>query len=343
MAITDEVIQLPGDSTGKKLDVSELTVGANTVYRERMTIASPESTGASSLAPVTSSGGLLITVSNPSTAVTVSNISTAVSLSSAIDISSGLVSVTSGTVTLSSTPLFNLVGTSSAPAVVTSSGGLEVTIVSGAGAGSSAVHIVGTSNGIAPVTTSGGLGVTILAGSGSGSTEVSLSSAIAISSGTVTLSSVHTVTATAATNPWSSAPSFNVPVLSASSGNIGTFPSTSRQMLPFTFNSSSSNSHTVVTTAAAILWGWNVGNQTTSGAASIKIYNSTAATVGSTTNLLNTIPIPGGSAGGGNNLILPQGVSYPSGLTFLITANFGATSTGARAAGDVVGTLYYNT
>lgn len=58
-----------------------------------------------------------------------------------------------------------------------------------------------TSSGIAVVTTSGGLTVNV-------------------SSGVVMLSSVHTVTATAATNPWSSAPGFNVPIVSASSGLV---------------------------------------------------------------------------------------------------------------------------
>lgn len=71
-----------------------------------------------------------------------------------------------------------------------------------------------TSSGLAVVTTSGG----ILASLSSGT--VTLSSATALSSGIVTLSSVHTVTATAATNPWSSAPSFNLPLVSASSGLI---------------------------------------------------------------------------------------------------------------------------
>lgn len=46
-----------------------------------------------------------------------------------------------------------------------------------------------------------------------------------LSSGIVTLSSVHTVTATAAANPWSSAPSFNLPIVSVSSGLVQTLSS----------------------------------------------------------------------------------------------------------------------
>lgn len=71
-----------------------------------------------------------------------------------------------------------------------------------------------TSSGLAVVTTSGGLQVNVSSGT------VTLSSMPALSSGVVTLSSVHTVTATAGTNPWSSAPGFNVPIVSASSGLI---------------------------------------------------------------------------------------------------------------------------
>jgi hypothetical protein len=74
----------------------------------------------------------------------------------------------------------------------------------------------------------------------------------------------------------------------------------------------------------------------------VRAYNSTTATAGSTSNLQNIISLPGGSAGAGNNLILPQGVSYASGLTIIIAQNFNATSTGTNhSAGDVAGTVYY--
>jgi len=132
------------------------------------------------------------------------------------------------------------------------------------------------------------------------------------------------------------------PILTASSGQLGTYPSTGKHYSVFTFNASSSNSLVCVTTAAATLHGWNVGNTATSAALAIRTYNSTTATAGSTSNLQGIIPIPGGSAGAGNNLILPQGVSYASGLTFIIAQNFNATSTDTNhSAGDVSGTLYY--
>lgn len=127
-----------------------------------------------------------------------------------------------------------------------------------------------------------------------------------------------------------------------SSGNVGTFPSTGKLYTTFAFNASSSNSLTNLTTAAAILYGWSMGNQAASLSASVKCYNSTSATVGSTTNLLVTIPLPGGTVGAGNNHMLPQGVSFSGGITIVVTANFAATSTGTNhSAGEVVGNVYY--
>lgn len=51
--MADGIIQLPADGTGKKRDASELTVGGNTVERERLVIADP--TNASGLVVVKNS------------------------------------------------------------------------------------------------------------------------------------------------------------------------------------------------------------------------------------------------------------------------------------------------
>lgn len=122
------------------------------------------------------------------------------------------------------------------------------------------VYVVGgaTTTDYAPVTTTGGLltavsntirslssGTITLSSNptvvSASSGLIQLTSAISLSSGLVTLSSVHTIvsassgliqltsaisissgiiTSTAATNPWSSAPGFNMPIVSASSGLI---------------------------------------------------------------------------------------------------------------------------
>src|SRR5713101_17007 len=145
--MADQFIQVPGDSTGKKVDVSELVVGANTVERERIVLASDSA--ATALAPVTSSAGLLTNVS------------------------SGLISI------------------SGVPTILSASSGIIQTA--------------------ATVTTSTpelGAGVALITQTTAGALRGVISSGlISVTSGTITLSSVHTVTATAGTNPWSSAPS----------------------------------------------------------------------------------------------------------------------------------------
>lgn len=55
--MSDSFIQVPPDSTGKKLDTEQLTVGANTVERERMQIAGDSATD---IAPVTAADGLTV-------------------------------------------------------------------------------------------------------------------------------------------------------------------------------------------------------------------------------------------------------------------------------------------
>lgn len=179
----DGFIQLPADSSGKKIDTSDLVVGGSTsVHRERYVAADP--TSATGLATVTSSGGLQVAVTNPSTSVTVTNL---------------VRSLSSGTVTLSSNPTVVL---SSNPAITSGT----VTL-------SSNHTFVSASSGLVQI--SGGTFLT--------SGTVTLSSnptVVSASSGLVQISGTPTVTATAATNPWSSAPGFNVPMVSASSGLV---------------------------------------------------------------------------------------------------------------------------
>lgn len=143
--MADGTIQLPGDSTGKILDTSDISFGAGSTsrHRERIVVGDPSST--TGLATVTSSAGLQVTIT------------------------SGVVTATAGTNPWSSAPGFNV------PIVSVSSG---LTQISGT--------------------------VTVLSAS----------------SGLVQISGTPTVTATAGTNPWSSAPGFNVPIVSVSSGLV---------------------------------------------------------------------------------------------------------------------------
>lgn len=271
-------------------------------------------------------------------------------------------------VSLSSTPFINLVGTSSSLATVTSSGGLEVTIVSGAGAGSTQVHIVGAGNVISPVTSSFGLLTQVSSGSliGLSSGTVTLSSVptvtataatnpwssapgfnvpiVSVSSGLVQISGTPTVTATAGTNPWSSAPSFNVPIVSVSSGAVRTIPlalHTTEALRSTWFQSTGGAASVSILTSATNLVGYSYFNSTAT-IRSIKIYAATSApTVGTTTKVLLSLVAPGSTGGGGANVMLPLPGLYASGLGFTMTANVGATDTGAPGLNDLTLNLYF--
>jgi hypothetical protein len=65
--MADGLVQVAPDSTGKKVDASELTVGTNTVERQRIVIADPAT--ATALAPVSATTGLSVNVTNASIAI----------------------------------------------------------------------------------------------------------------------------------------------------------------------------------------------------------------------------------------------------------------------------------
>jgi hypothetical protein len=71
----------------------------------------------------------------------------------------------------------------------------------------------------------------------------------------------------------------------------------------------------------------------------VKFYNNTAAgtTVGSTTPAF-TIPIPAGSAA---NLLSGMGIAFSTGITIAATTGVAVADTGAPAANQVVGVVFY--
>lgn len=167
---------------------------------------------------------------------------------------------------------------------------------------------------------------------------IQLTSAIALSSGIVTLSSPTSLssgTVTLSSNPT---------VINASSGNIGTMPSTSVTLSIFNFTASSSASIQGVAAGAHTIYGWNFGSQVAGAQVCVRVYNTTGPTVGSTTSLLFAIPIPGSTAGAGNNYTFPgPGINSTGGIGFVLVDSFITTSTalGTHNAGEVVGQLYY--
>lgn len=294
------------------------------------------------IGPVTTSGGLLVTIvagaGAGSTAVNIIGTSSAIgpvtsSGGQLVALSNpASLALTSGTVTLSSAIALSsgTVTLSSNPTVVSASSGL--------------VQISGIPTVI--VTTSAGLGA---------------SNVRALSSGTVTLSSVHTVTATAATNPWSSAPSFNVPIVSVSSGLVqiaGTVATvsassgvvqvqlqTSDARLVFGYVSSSSANANLITGSPAGYYGYEVFN-TTGQLRFVHFYHTSSVPgIGTTANWIHSAMVPYSTAGGGGAISVDdRAKSYSTkGLGFTITDGPSSTSTGSVGNNDVLLSVYYKT
>lgn len=288
-----------------------------------------------------------------------------------VSVSSGLVQI-SGTPTVTATAATN--PWSSAPGfnvpILSASSGLVQMLSSGpfllssAGISQMILPVISTA-GYAPVTSSAGLMVAISSGTVTStattitSGTVTLSSAIGLSSGLVTLSSVHTVTlssatslssgivtfssvptvtATAGTNPWSSAPGFNVPVVTVSSGLIlalGRMTVTTSGLSNYQKMSTGGAVAANMTTAPSNLVSYMCFNSSATFQAA-KFYNTTAPTVGSTTGLQLTVGIPGSTGGGGANLALPAPGIYSSlGWSVVITANLNDTDTGAPSTNNI--------
>lgn len=129
--------------------------------------------------------------------------------------------------------------------------------------------------GLATVTSSAGLQTTLTSGTVTLSSQHTITN-VSASSGFVQISGTPTVTSTLGTNPWSSAPGFNVPVLSASSGLIQVSGTV-------TVLSASSGLVQISGTPSVTVQGSSGGTVlvTASGAMSVTI--STAAGAGSTT------------------------------------------------------------
>lgn len=166
--------------------------------------------------------GTVIVLSASSGLVQISGIPTVIAASSAGhqvgSLTSGIVSPSSNwTVVLSSIPSLSsgTVTLSSAPLViVASSGGTIPVTLSTVFSLSSVPTVITASSGFASVA------LLVTSTAGYGPVTSSAGQLVSVSSGTIIMSSVQSVTATAATNPWSSAPGFNMPIVSASSGLV---------------------------------------------------------------------------------------------------------------------------
>lgn len=102
--MADQFVQVPADSTGKKIDTSELTVGANTVERQRIVVGDP--TTATSLAAVKAASTAAV-AGDPALVV-------AVSPNNTIPVSAASLPLPAGASTAAKQPALGTAGTASA-------------------------------------------------------------------------------------------------------------------------------------------------------------------------------------------------------------------------------------
>lgn len=97
-------------------------------------------------------------------------------------------------------------------------------------------------------------------------------------------------------------------------------------------------SDVAVSATPGTLYGWHLFNAAAS-TRYFKFYNATVAntSVGTTTPFL-TIPIPQGAAA---NVYFPQGVRFSAAITIACVTGLADNSTGAPAANECVGNIYY--
>lgn len=327
-------IQVP-EPVGSSGQFLESFIVSSSQHRQVLVLGNSANTA---VAPVTTSGGLRTNVSSGVLSIS----SGVVTLSSMAALSSGIVTLscvhtvtaTAATNPWSSAPSFEIpvalssgvVTLSSAPLVIVASSGgtIPVTLSTVFSLSSDPTVVLSSPTSLSSGTVTLSSAPLVIVASSGGTIPVTLSTV-------VSLSSVHTVTATAATNPWSSAPSFNLQVVSASS----------QAYTPYmTVTSSSGAFSTNIKGTPGRLFGYAIFNSNAA-ARYFKFFNtSSEPTLGTATPVM-TLLIPGSTAGAGAVQDITRGIDFSAGLSIGITDAVGTTSTGSITAGDIAGNVYY--
>ena len=220
----DNILLQAPTSTGEILATDQIGTSSGPHYQYVKLVDG--TAGSSGELPGDVTNGLDVDVTRVGGTVTI------VSASSGLVQISGGVTATAGTNPWSSAPSFNV------PVINASSGLVQVIPVTSSGVNlytTAGINVVSASSGLVqisgtptvtataatnPWSSAPGFNVPLVSAS-SGLVQISGTvTIVSASSGLVQISGTPTVTATAATNPWSSAPGFNVPIISASSGLI---------------------------------------------------------------------------------------------------------------------------
>lgn len=336
----DQYVQVQPNSTGLKVDTSELTVGANTVERQRMVIGDP--TGAANLAKVDSSGNLYAVIPDQAASGTITIVNS---------------NPNSGVATASST----------------------VALAQLAGQGTVAIQVTGTYTGAltAQVSVDGSnwiaLGGTPLVNVNTGVYSAAIASAaVGIwqceTSGfklfrvtaLAAVTGTATVTLEASQASGMTALDAPLPTGANSIGNLGTVatvtavttvatvtnitnavqqaPSASGGLSSATLISAASTNATSVKTSAAQLYAVQAFNLNAS-PRYLKIYNKASAPTVGTDTPVATFLIPGNGAG--FIIGIPFGMALATGLAFAITGGITVADTTAILISEVAVNIQY--
>lgn len=130
------------------------------------------------------------------------------------------------------------------------------------------------------------------------------------------------------------------PVVSASSGVIQISQVTSSGQSTFLVFTTGGVTVSNITTAASNLKGYMLFNSSAT-PYSVKVYNSTNPSAGSTTAMVLTVMSPGSTGGAGANFAFqPPGPYSSNGWSIIPTGNLNATSTSAAPADQAINFTY---
>ncbi len=101
--------------------------------------------------------------------------------------------------------------------------------------------------------------------------------------------------------------------------------------------SANSTNATLVKASPAALWGWDFYN-TNAAVRWLKLYNKTSApTVGSDTPSMTIALKPGDHS----RIVIPFAIPFPTGLSFALTTGVADSDTGAVAANEITGHVFW--
>jgi hypothetical protein len=167
----------------------------------------------------------------------------------------------------------------------------------------------------------------------SGATASGLSSFLSASAYLPVSESVNAAVTLGTSEPWTAAIATFRPVIAPVAFNS---PTTSPSVGISVFNSGGTNitTATAVKTTPGNLYGWAIGNPNAI-QCYLQVFNTSSVTLGTTVEVLD-LPLPGASAGSGNNYTLPFPVPFSTAIYIASTTlPHGSVTTGCGAVANI--------